>query len=95
MNLFFWCLWGFDAIIAIVVLYFFFIGLADGSVSSFNSRLWMGLLAVVAGVLLGSLWLKSANNLLAAKSVLCILAVPGFLYLLFILVMLTNKKPWN
>src|SRR5215217_3048043 len=33
----FWLLWGFDALIAAVVLYFFFAGLADGSVSSFNA----------------------------------------------------------
>jgi hypothetical protein len=32
-------LWGFDALIALVVLCFFFVGLADGSVSSFNRGL--------------------------------------------------------
>jgi hypothetical protein len=92
---FFWILWGFDALIALVVLYFFFIGLADGSVSSFNMGLWMLLLAAVAAVLLGSLWLKSLGQLGWAKAVLSILALPGFLYLLFLLVVLISKPRWN
>ncbi|MBV6441905.1 MAG: osmoprotectant transporter permease [Haliscomenobacteraceae bacterium CHB4] len=92
---FFWILWGFDAIIALVVLYFFFIGLADGSVSSFNMGLWLILLAVVAAVLLGSLWLKSQEYTGWAKGVLCILAVPGFLYLLFLLIVIIGKPRWN
>lgn len=92
---FFWILWGFDALIALVVLYFFFIGLADGSVSSFNMGLWLFLLAAVAAILLGSLWLKSHDRTGLAKGVLCILAVPGFLYLLFVLVVLITKPRWN
>lgn len=92
---FFWILWGFDAIIALVVLYFFFVGLADGSVSSFNMGLWLTLLAVVAIVLWGSLWLKSHGRIGFAKGVLSILAVPGFLYLLFLLVVLIGKPRWN
>lgn len=92
---FFWILWGFDAIIALVVLYFFFIGLADGTVSSFNMGIWLLLLAGVAAILFGSLWLKSIERLGLAKGVLCILAVPGFLYLLFMLFILIGKPRWN
>jgi multisubunit Na+/H+ antiporter MnhF subunit len=40
---------GIDLLVALVVLYFFVIGLADGSVSSFNMSLWLGLLAAVTG----------------------------------------------
>lgn len=92
---FFWVLWGFDALIALVVLYFFFVGLADGSVSSFNMGIWMLLLAAVAAVLFGSLWLKSLGHIGWAKAVLSILAVSGFLYLLFLLVVLISKPRWN
>lgn len=92
---FFWILWGFDAILALVVLYFFFIGLADGSVSSFNMGLWLFLLAAVAAILLGSLWLKSHGRPGLAKGVLSILAIPGFLYVLFMLVVLITKPRWN
>lgn len=92
---FFWILWGFDAIIALVVLYFFFIGLGDGSVSSFNMGLWLMMLAAVAAILFGSLWLQSHNRLSLAKGILSILAVPGFLCLLFLLVVLVSKPRWN
>ena len=39
---------GIGLLVAIVVVYFFVVGLADGSVSSFNMSLWLGLLAAVA-----------------------------------------------
>ncbi len=32
----FWILWGIDAIVALIAVYFFIVGLSDGSVSSFN-----------------------------------------------------------
>ncbi|MCW5925109.1 MAG: osmoprotectant transporter permease [Saprospiraceae bacterium] len=92
---YFWILWGFVAVIALVVLYFFFIGLADGSVSATNMGLWMAMLGVVAAILLGSLWLKSQERLGLAKGVLYILAVPGFLYLLFLLLVIIGKPRWN
>lgn len=92
---FFWILWGFDALIALIVLYFFAIGLLDGSVSSFNMKLWLGLLIALAAIMGGSLWLRAAGYLKLAKAVLLILAVPGFLYALFALFMLLGKPRWN
>ncbi|MBK9488642.1 MAG: osmoprotectant transporter permease [Haliscomenobacter sp.] len=92
---FFWILWGFDALITLVVLYFFFIGLADGTVSSFNMGIWTLLLLGLAVVMLGSLWLKSIEYLTLAKILLWILAIPGLLYVLFILFILIGKPRWN
>lgn len=94
MN-FFWILWGFDALIALVALYFFFIGLADGSVSSFNAKIWALLLFGLAVILLGSLGLKSIGQLPWAKVLLSILAIPGLLYVLFILMVIITKPRWN
>lgn len=91
----FWVLWGFDALIALVVLYFFFIGLADGSVSSFNIGLWLLILLAVGGVVLGSLGLRSADHSGAAKGVLLILALPGLMFLLFFLSVLLLNPRWN
>jgi hypothetical protein len=91
----FWLLWGFDVLIALVVLYFFVIGLADGSISSFNMGLWLLILLAVGGVVLGSLWLHSAGHSSAAKGVLLILAVPGLLCLLFFLSVLLLNPRWN
>lgn len=94
MN-FFWILWGFDALITLVALYFFFIGLADGSVSSFNAKIWALLLFGLAVILLGSLGLKSIGQLPWAKVLLSILAIPGLLYVLFILMVIITKPRWN
>jgi hypothetical protein len=55
----FWILWGWDALIAAVFVYFFLAGLADGSVSSFNMGLWLVTLGVLAVVMLGSLDVES------------------------------------
>jgi hypothetical protein len=87
---FFWILWGFDALIALIFL-FFFTGLGDGSVSSFNMGLWLLILAGLTAILLGSLGLIKYNYVGIAKLLLSILAVPGFLYGLMILAMLFNK----
>ena len=95
MSLTFWFLWGFSALVGLVVLYFFLAGLADQSVSGQNIGLWLILILVVAGTLLGSLWLKAAGKLLIAKLVLLVLAVPGLLYLLFLLIVLIGKPRWN
>ena len=91
----FWLLWGFDALIVLVVLYFFFVGLADGSVSSFNMGLWLTILLVLAGVMLCSLLLRSAGRSGIAKAVLLILAVPGLLFVLYFFVLLISAPQWN
>ena len=44
---------GWDALIALVFVVFFVWGLVDGSVSSFNLVLWIGILAALGGVLAG------------------------------------------
>ncbi len=91
----FWIPWGFDALITIVVLYFFFVGLADGSVSSFNAGLWFIILLVLGSVMLGSLWLRSSGRNRIAFVVLLILAVPGLMFGLFFLILLIANPRWN
>lgn len=94
MNILYKILWAFDAIITLIVLYFFVVGLGDGSISSFNITLWMLILAVVGGVMLGSMTLKARNHTAAAIVVLCILAAPGLLYALF-LIALMGVTDWK
>lgn len=91
----FWLPWSFDALITLIVLYFFFIGLADGSVSSFNAGVWFFMLAGLACVMGGSLWLRSTGRHRTAHALLLILAVPGLLALLFLLVVLVTNPRWN
>jgi hypothetical protein len=73
----------------------FVIGLNDGSVSSFNLDLWAGVLLVVAGVIFGSFALERAGRSMPAKLILLVLAVPGALYLIFMLAILTLPGRWN
>jgi hypothetical protein len=91
----FWFLLGFDALIAFVALYFFFAGLSDGSVSSFNIGLWLVILLGLAGVLGSSVLLRSAGRRGAAIAVLLVLGIPGFLFVIFFVVLLVSAPRWN
>ena len=75
----FWLPWGIDALIAAVALCFFVVGLADGSVSSFNMGLWMLIFFCLALVVGGSIWLRSTGNHGIAIALQLLLAIPGAL----------------
>ena len=91
---FFWILWGFDALISLVVLYFFMVGLSDGSVSASNMSLWLVILLIIAAVMGGSLWLKT-DHMVLAKVILILMALPGFFYGLFLLIAVGSGARWN
>ena len=57
----FWLPWTIDSLVAALVLFFFFWGLADCTVSSFNAGIWTVLLVALAIVVGGSLWLASSS----------------------------------
>jgi len=88
-------LWGVDALIAAIFVGFFFWGLADGTVSSFNIVLWLGILAGLAGILGGSHRLQSKGYTRPAMGLLLILAIPGFLGVLFFLAVPILHPRWN
>jgi hypothetical protein len=88
-------LWLFDALVAAVVVFFFFWGVADGSVSSFNMLLWLGMLAGVGVVVGGSLALQRAGRIKAARALLLGLALPGLTFVLFFLSVLILQPRWN
>ena len=48
----FWILWIFNALMALIPVCFFFIGMSDGSIDARNMAMWLGILAFV-GLLLG------------------------------------------
>ncbi len=91
----FWFLWGVDALVAAVVVFFFLWGIADGSVSSFNIMLWLGMLAGVAVVVGGSLALSNAGRSKAALALLLALAIPGMGFALFLAAVLVLQPRWN
>jgi len=91
----FWILLGIDIVAAAILVYFFFIGLADGSVSSFNIGLWLGILAGVSAIFAGGFALRRAARPVLASLILTILAFPTALYGLFLLVAVTSGVRWN
>ena len=91
----FWFLWGVDALTALIAVYFFFIGLADGSVSSFNMGIWLTLLLALGVVVFGSLALRSAGREAWARALVIALAIPALGIGLFFAVLLLSNPRWN
>ncbi|WP_139558987.1 osmoprotectant transporter permease [Methylotetracoccus oryzae] len=91
----FWSLWFVAMIVAAIVVYFFAVGLSDGTVSSFNLGLWVAILLVTFAVTGGSLWLKLAGRQGWASLVASVLAVPGLLAALFLIAVLLTNPRWN
>lgn len=82
-------------IVAAVVVGFFLVGLGDGSVSSFNLGLWLGLLTLTAAVVVGGRSLRARGHTRAAIALLGVLALPGLLYGLFVLLIVFSGARWN
>ena len=88
-------LWGIDLLIVFIVVVFFFIGIADGSVSSFNIGLWFLILFILALIIGGGLWLKKNGYVVLSIILLLVPAIPGLLYALFIVLVVVTDTPWN
>jgi ABC-type tungstate transport system substrate-binding protein len=86
----FWPPWGIDVIVALMFVYFFFVGLGDGSVSSFNIVLWLIILCVSAAIVGGSLALRARGRTVLAIALVTIIAVPSVLIGLFFLALLAT-----
>lgn len=95
MILFVRILLGLDVIIALIAVYFFLAGLADGSVSSFNAGVWLAMLAALAIIIGGGGALSVRKHHIGAAILLSILAVPGLLYALFVILVVMSGTKWN
>lgn len=91
----FWVLFGIDAVAAAVAVYFFLVGLADGSVSSFNAGHWTLLLAGIAGVMGGGLALRARGRPGIGNLVLLLLAVPTLVAGCLIVLLIIAPPRWN
>jgi hypothetical protein len=91
----FWTLWGIDALICAIVAVFFILGVANGSVSSFNIGIWIAIWAALIGVLCGGLWLKVLGYPVWGAILLLILAIPGLLCGIFLVLLVTTNTTWN
>jgi hypothetical protein len=95
VKVWFWLLWCIDVVIAAVGLYFFVSLAADGNVGSFNILPWLAILAALAAVVGGSVWLRSVGHHAVAIVVLLALAVPGALTVLLLLLVLVLQPDFR
>ncbi len=84
-----------DSVAGLIILYFFFLGLGDGSVSSFNIGVWLVILLILTAIFAGSLYLKSSKRLKLPNLLLAFLGVPALLFGLFFLMMILSGARWN
>jgi hypothetical protein len=90
----FWIFWGIDALICIIIVIFFFQGLVNGSVSSFNIWIWIVILAALVAIMGGSLWLERREHHVFAILLLLVITVPGLFYVLIIVLTIVSGTPW-
>ena len=79
MRTVFWLPWGILVVIALIFVYFFLVGLGDGSVNSLNIVLWLVILVGWAVVVGGSLALRASGRTVLAVALVTIVAVPSLL----------------
>jgi hypothetical protein len=91
----FWIFMGIDLLICSIVAAFFAIGLVDGSVSSYNLDMWIGILVALSVVIAGGLWIKVMGYSVIGTVLLLILAIPGIICGFIILVTLVTNARWN
>jgi hypothetical protein len=91
----FWIFWSIDVLIALIVVGFFLVGLYDGSVSDFNIGIWFTMLAVLAVIITGGLWLKNRGHLVIGMVLVLVLAIPGLLSGLILLLTVLSGSSWN
>jgi hypothetical protein len=88
-------LFAFNALCAAILVFFFFWGLSDGTVSSFNISLWLAILAVAAAVLGSTYFLNAQGQRVLANIILFAFALPGFFYRAFILLIVITQPNWR
>ncbi len=84
-----------DAIALSIAVYFFAEGIGDGTVSSFNIVLWLGVLGALIATILAGRYLRMRGQILAANAVLAIVGVPAILAGVFVLSLLIAQPRWN
>ena len=88
-------LWGFNALMSLIPVSFFFIGLSDGSIDGDNIGIWMLILGAVGLILGGTYWLKTKNQLFLAKIILIISSIPSLIAILYMGMIIFGDVRWN
>jgi len=93
--IFFRIVWAIDIMVALIFVAFFFIGMADGSVSSFNIVIWAAILAALAAIVFGANALAMRGRVGLAIVVAAVPAVPSLLYGLLLAIAVLTGARWN
>lgn len=91
----FWIPWSIAAAVTGIAVVYFFMGLATGSVSSFNMGLWVLILLGTIGVTAGSWVLKKNGRTGMATLLTLVLALPGLIAGLLLLLLIVAQPSWN
>jgi hypothetical protein len=88
-------MWGVDTLASLIILYFFFVGLGDNTVSGKNIGIWLIPLGIIAVVMPGSIWLITHQYKISAQLLLLIIFIPALLFLAYMLIAICHKGRWN
>ncbi len=91
----FWIPWGIDAMTMLVILYFYFEGLADGTVSAENMGIWVAMLLIPSAIFVASVLLRSRGYRRMSLTLAWLLAIPGIIAVIFVILLLTTNTHWN
>lgn len=94
-SLLFWLCWCLDAIAGLIVSFFFFSGLADGTIGSDNGLLWLLIMLIVCGVLLGSIHFRREEKMALSWLLIGIMLLPALLFLIIVLIAMFGNVRWN
>jgi hypothetical protein len=84
-----------NAIAAVILYGFFFIGIGDGSVSEFNMGLWLLILIAFTAIPAIGWVLRAKGRPGLATIVLLPAAIPCALYGIFVLLIIILQPRWN
>jgi hypothetical protein len=89
----FWIALGIDTVIGFTFLFFFLVGIADGSVTSLNMRLWIAVLAALTALVVACLTLYVKHRHRLATGLALTLAAPAVLAgILFLVTLVLNPR---
>ena len=93
--MFFKGLLGIDILATLVFCYFFYAGLADGSISEFNSHIWIKLSFAIVAILGGGILFRILRKTVLANIVLSLMAAPAVFFCLFIVLFALSGSEWR
>ena len=86
---------GIDALMGVIAVISYIVGVVDGSVTVDNSGMWMGIFAALMAIIGGGVWLKNAGHMMLGTLLLLVLAIPSFISGLFLFLFAISDTQWR